>query len=282
MATVSSTVADLTERFSKAGFDSPRLDARMLVGAALGLEPSLLFARGYDPVSDAPAGRIEEFARRRLAHEPVSRILGTRGFYGLSFRVTPATLDPRPETETVVAAVLDARPIVGDSARILDLGTGTGCLLLAILNAWPEARGMGIDISEAALAVARENATALGLGARTSFALGDWAQGLSGPFDIIVSNPPSIAAGEIATLEPEVRDFDPRGALDGGPDGLACYRAILPAARALLSSKGRLFVEIGATQAEPVGRLAAASGLEVIGHFRDLAGHERCLALAVA
>lgn len=282
MASVSETVAHLTERFTAAGLDTPRLDARILIGHALGLAPSLLFSRGQDDIPADAAARIDGFARRRLAHEPVSRIIGEREFYGLRFRVTPDTLDPRPDTETLVSAVLESRDRTQLQARILDFGTGTGCLLLAILHGWPEATGVGVDISPAALTVARDNATALGLADRAHFVTGNWGEGLSGAFDVIVSNPPYIAAREIDELAPEVRCFDPHGALNGGPDGLDCYRAILPAAGRLLKPKGRLYVEIGSTQAAAVSALAAAANLRVISRIRDLAGHDRCLVATVA
>jgi release factor glutamine methyltransferase len=282
MATVSETVAHLTERFTAAGLDTPRLDARILIGHALGLAPSLLFSRGQDEVPADALARIDGFAHRRLAHEPVARIMGEREFYGLRFRVTPDTLDPRADTETLVSAVLDSRDRAGPHPRVLDFGTGTGCLLLAILHGWPDATGLGVDISAAALAVARDNANALGLANRASFVVGNWDEGLSGAFDVIVSNPPYIATREIDDLAPEVRGFDPHGALNGGPDGLACYRAILPAAQRLLSPNGRLYLEIGSTQAEAVSALAGGAGLAIMGRIRDLAGHDRCLVATVA
>jgi release factor glutamine methyltransferase len=278
--TVAAAVARLTTDFTQAGIASARLDARILVGHALGLAPSLLFARGDVTISAAAGASLRAMAQRRLAHEPVARILGEREFYGLPFKVTPDTLDPRPDTETLVEAVLGEKTRMA-APRILDLGTGTGCILLAILSAWPEAGGVGIDINAGAVAVAAENARRLGLAARAAFQTGRWAEGLSGPFDIIVSNPPYVTDGEFAALAPDVRLFDPRGALTAGADGLDAYRALIGPAAKLLTPRGRIFLEIGAGQRGVVTELASAAGLRLQGHRADLAGIDRCLVFAV-
>ncbi|MBX7199459.1 MAG: peptide chain release factor N(5)-glutamine methyltransferase [Rhodospirillaceae bacterium] len=273
-------VAELTRDFTAAGFDSARLDARILVGQVLGLEPSLLFARGDSVIPPADLAKLRAFAQRHLAHEPVSRILGTREFYGLPFKVTPDTLDPRPDTETLVDAVLELRGTI-EAPRILDLGTGTGCIPLAILRHWPDATATGIDIAPGAVAAAAENARTLGLDGRAQFQVGDWTAGLAGPYDIVVSNPPYIADGEYAGLAAEVRLYDPRAALTAGPDGLAAYRALLAPVARLLGPNGQVFLEIGAGQGDAVAILGAAAGFRLLARRRDLAGIERCLHFGV-
>lgn len=273
-------VAELTRDFTAAGFPSARLDARILVGRVLNLAPSLLFARGDMELGAEDVEILRRFAQRHLAHEPVSRILGEREFYGLPFRVTPDTLDPRPDTETLVDAVLalrGSRP----GPRILDLGTGTGCIPLAILHIWPEATATGIDINPGAVAVAEENAERLGLGARARFQVGNWADGLQGPFDIVVSNPPYITMADYAGLAPEVRLYDPAEALVAGDDGLQAYRALLASIPALLAPDGQVFLEIGLGQGDAVAALGVAASLRLLGRRRDLAGIERCLHFAV-
>ncbi len=272
-------VAELTRDFAAAGFDSARLDARILVGHVLGIEPSLLFARGDTAIPMADLETLRGFARRHLAHEPVSRILGMREFYGLPFKVTPDTLDPRPDTETVVDAVLTLRGRT-PSPRILDLGTGSGCIPLAILRHWPEASAVGVDINPGAVAVAAANAHALGFGAQARFQVGDWTNGLEGPFEIVVSNPPYITEAEYAGLAPEVRLYDPELALTAGPDGLAAYRALLAQVTGILAPGGQVFLEIGAGQSEAVARLAREAGLRLLARHADLGGIERCLHFA--
>lgn len=273
-------VAELTRDFTAAGLDSARLDARILVGHVLGLAPSLLFARGDTVISAADLEILRAHARRHLAFEPVSRILGEREFYGLPFKVTPDTLDPRPDTETLVDAVLALRGATG-APRILDLGTGTGCIPLAILHHWPEATALGVDINPGAVAAAAENALRLGLEARARFQAGDWTKGLSGTFDIVVSNPPYIAAADYATLAPEVRNYDPEAALTAGADGLAAYRALLAPVAKILAPRGQVFLEVGAGQGDAVAALAGAAGLRLLARRRDLSGIERCLHFAV-
>lgn len=273
-------VAELTRDFTAAGFDSARLDARILVGHVLGLEPSLLFARGDTILSPADVDTLRAHTRRHLAFEPVSRILGEREFYGLTFKVTPDTLDPRPDTETLVDAVLALRGAIA-GPRILDLGTGTGCITLAILHHWPEATAVGVDIDPGAVAVAAENALSLGLAPRARFQEGDWTRGLSGVFDIVVSNPPYIAAAEHATLAPEVRMYDPEIALTAGDDGLAAYRALLAQVAKILAPRGQVLLEVGVGQADAVTALAAAAGLRLLARRRDLSGIERCLHFGV-
>lgn len=273
---IASAVNELTAAFEAAGLDTPRLDARILVGHAVQLEPSLLFARGERVLTDAEATRVRDFAARRGRREPVSRITGYRGFWGLDFALTPDTLDPRPDTETVVNAVL-ARRLMFISPRVLDLGTGTGCILLAILHDWPAASGVGVDLSPGAVAAASENAERLGFARRASFRQGSWCAGLDEYFDVIVSNPPYISDTEMAALAPEVGRFDPHLALAGGADGLAAYRDLIPAAWEQLNQMGRLFLEIGAGQAREVAQLLTSAGFSGIAEYKDLAGIVRCL-----
>ncbi len=251
------------EKFASAGLDSPQLDARLVVGHALGLDQAALVAAGARVLAAEEDNAVTALANRRLAHEPVARIVGAKEFWSLDLRIDDSTLVPRPETETLVEAALTAIDRGGARSRALriaDLGTGSGAILLALLSELKDAFGVGSDINPRALLVARDNARRLGL-YRAAFVACDLAAALAGPFDLIVSNPPYIASGDIAALEPEVRLFDPRLALDGGADGLNLYRAIAAAAPALLEPQGSLVVELGAGQAEPVATIFAAAGL---------------------
>jgi release factor glutamine methyltransferase len=269
----------LTQRFRVAGIDTPELDARILVGHALSLSHAALVEAEARPLAATEKDGIAALGRRRLAHEPVSRIVGIKEFWSLPLSVTDATLVPRPETETVAEAALDVISTGVPRAktlRIADLGTGTGALLLALLSELPNAFGIGTDTSEGALHVARANAQRLQL-SRAHFVACDIAAALGGSFDLIVSNPPYIASGDIATLVAEVRDYDPRAALDGGPDGLACYRAIAATIPSLLKPGGALVVELGAGQAPAVSALLTAAGLAPKPARNDLSGVPRAL-----
>jgi release factor glutamine methyltransferase len=274
-ATVAQARRALAERFCQSGIESPELDARVLIGHALALDHAGLAAAEKDKVSAAAALQIEALAARRLAHEPVARIIGEKEFWGLSLKVTPAVLVPRPETETVVEAAL---ALVDRTARvrIADLGIGSGAILFALLSELPQARGTGIDIVADALDVARANAQQLGIADRVDFALRDFAAA-EGAFDLVVSNPPYVATGDIAGLAPEVREHDPRAALDGGMDGLSAYRAIAVAAPPLLAPSGQLIVEIGAGQERAVRELFEQAGLAITAVRHDLTGIPRVL-----
>lgn len=266
-------------KFRGCGIDSAELDARLLVGCALGLDRATLAAAAGRRLLRGEETAIAALARRRLAHEPVARIVGFKEFWSLSLVIDASTLVPRPETETVVEAALAAVDAAGPRTRpllIADLGTGSGAILLALLSELPNATGVGTDGSVAALSVARENARRLGL-SRARFLACDIAAALRGPFDLVVSNPPYIASSEIAALVPDVRDFDPRAALDGGADGFAFYRAIAAAAPALLALDGALIVELGAGQSRAVGELFAAGGLVPLPPRPDLSGIPRAL-----
>jgi release factor glutamine methyltransferase len=257
-----------------AGIDEPRREARLLLAHALGATPEDLLR---DPARSAPAC-FDALVARRAAREPMALILGHSEFWSLPFRVSPATLIPRPDSETLVEAALLACPDRAAPLRVLDLGTGTGCLLLAVLSERPNAWGLGVDLSPAAAALAARNAAALGLADRTAFLCGDWATALQGRFDLVLSNPPYIEAGDIAGLAPELA-HEPRRALDGGTDGLAAYRVITAGLAGLLAPGGTAVLELGAGQAEAVCALAEDAGLVVAGLRADLAGIGRALLL---
>ncbi|CDL00961.1 putative protein methyltransferase hemK modifies release factors RF-1 and RF-2 [Magnetospirillum gryphiswaldense MSR-1 v2] len=265
----------LTVRFQAAGIQSARLDARLLVAEALGVEPLRLVTHPEMVLTAQQQTAIEGMAARREDRQPISHILGRRGFWTLDLRVTPDTLDPRPDTETLVQGVLDRVADRHAALRIVDFGTGSGCILLALLAELPNAHGLGIDQSAAALAVAAENAERNGLAGRAEFRHGDWGLGLDGPFDIIVSNPPYIPEADIAGLEPEVARHEPRSALVGGADGLDCYRALAPDIARLLAVGGITGLEVGAGQAGDVAALLKAAGLRDLCVADDLAGHGR-------
>jgi release factor glutamine methyltransferase len=254
------------------------LDARLLLQHAVGLRHDELIA---DPLRKVDARAAEGFrlmVARREAHEPVTRILGAREFYGREFLVTKAVLDPRPDTETLIELALG---LTKPNARIIDLGTGSGAIIVTLLAERPDSRGAATDISDDALAVAGGNARRLGVADRLELIRADWFEGLSGAFDLIVSNPPYIVSAGIAELEPDVRNFDPHGALDGGPDGLAAYRRIAGSAAAFLVSGGQVVVEIGAGQEFGVRTVFEGSGFRLLEARRDLGGHVRCLAFAL-
>jgi release factor glutamine methyltransferase len=270
-------VAQVAVRLAAAGIESARSEAWLLLAAATGRERAALVAGAPETIGAAKQARLDELVRRRLAREPVAYILGEKEFWSLRFEVGPAVLIPRPETETVVEAVLAQLPDRNRPLRLLDLGVGSGCLLLALLSELPEATGLGVDDSSAALALARHNAERLGLAARTDFRQGRWGAGLRERFDVIASNPPYVAEREWDGLQPEIRQFEPKAALVAGPDGLAAYRALAPECARLLAQGGLCALEIGAGQGNPVAALLAAHGLIVTERRRDLAGIERCL-----
>jgi release factor glutamine methyltransferase len=280
-ATRAEALAFLRRAFTEAGLDTPDLDARILLAEALGIDGSELTLRPKVPMGAAGAERLAGYAARRLAREPVARILGCQEFWGLPFRLSPDTLVPRPDTETVVEAALAAVPDRRAPLHILDLGTGSGCLLVALLHELPNAHGIGVDRSPGALAAARANARLNGVGGRAAFAASDWDAAVAGPFDLVVSNPPYIASRTIDTLAPEVRDHDPSSALNGGPDGLDAYRAILADAGRLLAPGGRLVAEIGFDQEEAVRALAVAAGLAVERVAKDLGGRPRAAVMGL-
>jgi release factor glutamine methyltransferase len=278
--TVAQARRALTRQFHAAGLASPELDARVLTGHALALDHAGLISAAAHPLSAREAQQVIDLARRRLAGEPVARITGLREFWGLGLIVTPAVLVPRPETETVVETALALTgPNRAAGLRILDIGTGSGAILLALLSELPNADGVGTDIDVEAIAIARRNAAQLGLSGRAEFLAADCGLALSARFDLVVSNPPYIATHEIAALEREVREHDPHCALDGGADGLSAYRAIAADAVRLLAPAGHLVLEIGQGQERDVAQLLIQAELDPVGEpRRDLAGIARVVA----
>jgi len=270
----------LAAQLRSAQLEEAELDARILLGAALGLDLTGLVAQAARLLSEAETSRLAQYAGRRIAGEPVARILGSREFWGLPFRLSEATLVPRPDTETVVELALEIfrERQASHQLRIVDIGTGSGAILLALLHDIPGAFGVGTDLSLTALKTARDNAAALGLADRASFVACSYATALRGPFDLVVSNPPYIPSAEIPKLSIEVREHDPHLALDGGNDGYDAYRALIPQAAERLAPGGALIVEAGQGQARNIETLMAAAALMVDRPPKaDLAGIPRAI-----
>lgn len=262
---------------ASAGIDGAAREVRLLLQATAGVPIATQIAFPERTITVDAAAQFDALLERRARREPMAHILGRREFWSLAFKVTADTLDPRPDSETLVQAVLDQVPDRSSALRLVDFGTGTGCLLLSLLHELPNAMGLGVDVSAAALAVATENADALGLSPRASFGCGNWDDGLTAGFDIVVSNPPYIPSGDIAALQPEVASFEPRLALDGGPDGLDAYRRLGPATVRLLAPGGLAAFEIGIGQGDSVREIMATTGLRHIATALDLAAVERCV-----
>ena len=272
---------DIRARLEAAGIETPELDARLLLGDVLQLNLTGLIAAAARTLNADEAAALESRVQRRIDGEPIARILGHKEFWGLSFALSPATLVPRPDTETIVEAALDILKQDGrlnDALHIADIGTGSGAILLALLSELPNAQGIGTDINPDAIHTATRNAAALGLNGRARFIECNYADALHGPFDLIVSNPPYIPSRDIDDLAIEVRAHDPRLALDGGPDGLDAYRVIAPAAVELLVPGGVVFLEIGQGQERDVARLTAGAGLDAeVSVKADLSGIPRAV-----
>jgi release factor glutamine methyltransferase len=267
-------------RLQAAKIETPEADARILLKLALGMDDAAVVAASQMPVSEQQQARFENLIARRIAGEPVARIAGHKEFWSRSFKLNADTLVPRPETETLVEAALAIFPERDTPLRVLDLGTGSGILLAAILSERPHASGVGVDHSESALGIARENLEALGLAARTQLIRGDWGAAVGDTFDLVVANPPYIGSKEIPSLAREVREHDPHFALDGGADGLDAYRKIIAELPHLLSRNGAAVLELGIGQEATVSELASAQGLFVTGPTRrDLGGVPRALIL---
>lgn len=269
------------QALERRGSATPALDARLLLQEASGVTREAMIADPDRTIGPEAAARFRGFIERRLTGEPVSRILGHREFYGRDLIVSPATLDPRPDTETLIEAALSLMP-AGKPCRLIDLGTGTGAIALTLLAERPLAEAVLTDISADALAVARANAERLGVAARAGFIAGNWFAGASGRFDLILSNPPYIPTAILPTLEPDVRDFDPGTALDGGPDGLAPYREIAARAPFFIAARGHVIVEIGEGQAVEIEDIFRSSRMMPENRWKDLAGHVRCLGFTQA
>jgi release factor glutamine methyltransferase len=270
-------LVDLAEKLAAAGIEGARGDAWLLLSAATGRSRAELIAGTPVPLGPADEKRLAALAARRLRRQPMAYILGSREFWSLPFQVGPAVLVPRPESETVIEAALENIADRAARLRIVDLGTGSGCLLLALLSELPHASGLGTDRSAAALAIARTNAERLDPAGRATFREGDWGRDLAGPFDLIVSNPPYVARADAAGLPPEVRAFEPEEALFAGADGLEAYRTLGPDCARLLAEDGVACLEIGQGQGAAVAGIMRRHGLQLVASRPDLAGIERCL-----
>ena len=276
----------LEQAMDVAGITSAKTDARCLLGHALGRDMPVLPHEVLSPLDEVCQKRLSAILERRLAGEPISRIRGWREFWSRRFAISRSTLDPRPDSETLIEAAL--KWVIANSAqtaplRCLDLGTGSGCLLLALLSELPQATGIGIDLCLDAIGVAVENAKSLGLGSRSHFHQYSFCHDLSnfGSFDIVLANPPYIPTGDIAGLAVDVKDFDPGLALDGGVDGMACWQCLLPRLGESLSDKGAAFVEIGMGQETTILQLATNASLEFVKSYRDLSDVIRCLQFGI-
>ncbi len=274
--TIGSILAEATKTLARALCPEPRRRARQVVGGSLGLEAAELLLFPDRELCWFQVERLHANIARLAKGEPLSRVLGQREFWGLNFELTPETLDPRPESETVIEAVL-ARVDRNAGPKLLDLGTGSGCLLLALLTELPSAYGVGVDLSPGAVVTARRNARSLGLAARAHFLVAEWGAALADRFDVIVTNPPYIATSSLAALSSEVREYDPRLALDGGEDGLAGYRSIAKHLSCLVTPAAIIAAEVGADQSQSVAQIFREHGLTIEAFERDLAGYERCI-----
>lgn len=279
---VSAALSRAADRLMQAGIESARADARVLLGAVMEVDPASLVISGDEMLDAQALSRFGAAVERRARHEPVAYITGSREFWSRNFLVTPDVLIPRPDSETLVEAALTLVPDYAARLRVLDLGTGSGCLLISLLMELPQAVGLGVDISEAAIAVARQNAASHGLRARAQFRTSDWFSNIAGTFDLVVANPPYLAAREIAGLDEDVRGFEPHGALvpreGGGADALGAYRAIIAGLGDHLAPGGLVIFEAGKDQAGEISALLSQAGYAPAGIFRDLAGIGRAVA----
>lgn len=273
-ATLVSLWTDVRKRLEAAGVDTPVLDARLLLEAGASVARQDIVTDPHRELSDQQVAAVDSLVRRREAREPVSHILGKKAFWSFDLNVTPDVLTPRPETELLVEFALRTLSSI-EAVRVLDLGVGSGAILLAALSERPLAHGIGVDLSPAAIAVAQSNAAALGLGDRAEFVVGDWGTGLTGSFDLVLSNPPYIPTQDIDELDPEVSRHEPRLALDGGNDGLSAYRAIARDLPGLLAPAGAFALEIGVGQADAVTKLLIDAGLAAHAVLPDLEGRPR-------
>ncbi|MDV7339780.1 peptide chain release factor N(5)-glutamine methyltransferase [Terasakiella sp. A23] len=276
MTTIGNELQHLAKQLESAGIDNARFEARLLLEHVLNVETQILIAYPERDIADEHAQELERLLARRISREPMSHILGYREFWSLKFKVTKDTLTPRPDSETLIDAVLSHLPDSNKALDVLDLGVGTGCLLLSVLSEYKNARGLGIDISEGALSVAKENAKNLNLGDRTDFRLGNWGENIDQTFDLILSNPPYIPLTDKPALEPEVIDHEPASALFAGEDGLDDYRLLAEQFPTLLKDDGLAVIELGIGQSDEVAELWMCAGLEVIGRPKDLGGIVRC------
>ena len=277
-ATAAQAASAARDDLAAAGVENPGREAWILLAHVLNCDRALLHGHPERVVTPAQLDRMRWLTRRRADRMPLAQVTGTREFWSMELAVTADTLVPRPDSETLVAFCLE-HAATAANAHVLDLGTGTGCLLIALLGAWPDCRGVGVDCRPPALEVARRNALAHGVAQRALFVAGDWHAALRARFALVVANPPYVSTAQIARLEPEVARHEPRIALDGGADGLACYRGILPGLARILESGGMAVLEHGTGQGAAVEAMARGHGLRIAGVARDLAGRRRCLAL---
>lgn len=276
---IDDALRDASRTLDQAGVENARADARLMLRFILKISLSDLLARGDDTLDADQKKQFEALVEKRAARRPMAQVIGMREFWGLDFKVTEHTLDPRPDSETIIEMLFKYQPVRSKPLTIVDFGTGTGCLLLAALSEYPAARGVGVDISDAALTVAEGNAVALRLKNRAIFKKSDWNSQINGVWDVVISNPPYIKTEEIPGLSPEVAKFEPRLALDGGGDGLQCYRAITRFLPKVLADGGVALLEVGAGQAASVADLAKEQGLRIEEIAHDLAGIERCVVI---
>tara|TARA_B100000315_G_scaffold254809_1_gene296654 strand:- start:2167 stop:3033 length:867 start_codon:yes stop_codon:yes gene_type:complete len=279
--TIGAIYQQLSDELAAAGIEEPRLEARMLLSFAADIEQSRIIGYPEDQLAPETIAKLAEIAARRKTGEPIAYITGQKEFWSLNFKVSRETLIPRPDSETLIEAVLGELPDKNASLKLLDLGTGTGCLLLALLSELPNATGLGLDINPEACDIAQVNAEILGLTSRVTIQQGDWMTGLDGEFNIIISNPPYIIESEIAALEPDVNQFEPRLALSGGIDGLAAYRSIAAQCKAHLPPHGLLAVECGMGQVADIKEIFLNNNLMVKSIHQDIANVERCILATV-
>ncbi|NVK17223.1 MAG: peptide chain release factor N(5)-glutamine methyltransferase [Methylocystaceae bacterium] len=276
MKTIGETLQQLVETLTKAGIDEARTDARLLLEHVLDVDRTVLIAYPEREISQDQCAELDALLKRRLNREPMSHLLGYREFWSLRFKVTKETLTPRPDSETLIEAVLRHLPDVDAPLNVLDLGVGTGCLILSVLSEYKKAHGLGIDLSDDALRVAIENAKMLGLADRCDFQIGDWMEGLNDQYDLILSNPPYIPTGDKSILEPEVLVHEPATALFAGSDGLDDYRILAQQLPGRLKDDALAVIELGIDQSDAVLALMESCGLEVIDSPKDLGGIVRC------
>lgn len=273
---------DAVRALQEARIESASVDARLLLQHVLGISREQLLAADKRVITSEQEAQYMQLIARRAARQPVAQLIGKREFYGREFKVTGDTLDPRPDSETLIEAVLARIADKNAPLRLLDLGTGTGCLLLTLLAELPKSQGIAVDACEKALDVAKTNASALSVGNRAQFVKSSWAEGVSGVFDVVISNPPYIPSSTIPTLAPEVCQYEPKAALDGGEDGLECYRAIIAQLPGLLGDAGFAAFEIGIGQHKALESIASQNGLQIAGMKEDLAGIVRCVVMTKA
>lgn len=274
---VKQAITQFSRQLTAAGVEQPGLEIRLLLAQTLNCTTAFLLAHPEHVISPSALTSLQLSVERRCRREPLAYIMENKEFWGLPFKVSPATLIPRPDSETLIAAALSYAKTLPSPLRILDLGTGSGCLLLAMLSELPKALGIGTDQSAEAIKIARENAHHLGLTERVKFVQDNWASSLGGTYPLIISNPPYIKHLDIEGLMPEIKQFEPHAALDGGMDGLECYRQIFPEAARLLSDNGRLLMEIGDNQQQDLVAMADGFHFSLCGAYPDLTQKIRCL-----